>query len=56
MVRSGQFPKRYSGVQITQALRLQLKDTIGASFSFGGSGLSGTVNSPAIGIYEELSK
>lgn len=56
MVRSGQFPKRYSGVQITQALRLQLKDTIGASFSFGGSALSGTVNSLAIGIYEELSK
>jgi len=56
MVRSGQFPKSYSGIQFTQALKLQLKDAVGASMSFTGSALSGNVNSLAIGIYEELGK
>ncbi len=56
MVNSGSFPKRYSGIQITQSLKLQLKDTIGAAMSFSGSGLSGNVNSIAIGIYEELAQ
>ena len=37
-------------------LRLQVKDAIGASMSFGGSGLSGAVNSLAVGIYEELTE
>lgn len=56
MVRTGQFPKRYSGLQITQALKLQIKDAVGASISFSGSALSGGVNSLAVGIYEEFSK
>ncbi|WDD99823.1 hypothetical protein [Thalassomonas actiniarum] len=56
LVRSGHFPKRYTGIQINHALRLQLKDAIGASMSFAGSALSGTVNSLAVGIHEELSE
>ena len=54
MIRSGHFPKSYSGIQFTQALKLQLKDAVGASMSFSGSALSGTVNSIAVGIYEEF--
>lgn len=56
MVRNGHLPKRYSGIQITQTLKLQLKDSIGAAMSFSGSGLSGNVNSIAIGVYEELAQ
>jgi len=56
MVKSGHFPSRYSNLEITRALTLQLKDAIGASMSFAGSGLSGTVNSLAVGIYEELAQ
>jgi len=33
---------------------LQIKDGIGASMSFSGSALSGSLHSVAIGIYEEL--
>ena len=54
LVNSGAFPKRYTGIQITQALKLQIKDGIGASMSFSGSALSGSLHSVAIGIYEEL--
>lgn len=56
LVRSGVYPKRYSGIQITQALKFQLKDAVGASMSFTGSALSGNVNSLAVGIYEELAE
>lgn len=56
LVKAGHFPKRYSGMRITQSLTLQLKDAIGASMSFSGSALSGSANSLAVGIYEELAK
>jgi len=56
LVKSGRYPKRYSGIKITQSLKLQLKDAIGASMSFSGSALSGNVNSIAVGIYEELAQ
>ena len=54
LVNNGVFPKRYAGIQITQTLKLQIKDGIGASMSFGGSALSGTMHSLAVGIYQEL--
>jgi len=54
LVNNGIFPKRYAGIQITQTLKLQIKDGIGASMSFGGSALSGTMHSLAVGIYQEL--
>ena len=50
------YPKRFSGLKITQSLQLQLKDAVGASMSFAGSALSGNVNSLAVGIYEELDR
>ncbi|PIW62577.1 hypothetical protein [Shewanella sp. CG12_big_fil_rev_8_21_14_0_65_47_15] len=56
LVKTGTYPTRYSGLTITQSLQLQLKDAIGASMSFTGSALSGTIHSLAIGIYEEVSE
>ncbi|ARD24334.1 hypothetical protein [Shewanella japonica] len=47
--------KKYSGIQITNSFRLQLKDAIGASLSFSGSALSGTIKTLAVGVYEEVS-
>ena len=55
MVRMNVYPKRYSHIQITQALPLQIKEAIGATLSFTGSATAGTVNSIAIGIYEGAS-
>ncbi|WP_028773741.1 hypothetical protein [Shewanella waksmanii] len=46
--------KKYTGTQITHAFRLQLKDAVGASLSFSGSALTGTVKALAIGVYEEV--
>jgi len=54
LIRTGNYPKAFSGIKITQAITLQLKDAVGASMSFGGSALSGTVNSLAVGVYQEL--
>lgn len=56
MMRTGVFPKRYTGIQITHALKLQLKDAIGASMSFSGSALSGSVKGLAIAIHQELTE
>ncbi len=52
LVRAGTYPSRYSQAQISSALAYKLKDAIGASLSFTGSALSGTVNTLAIGLYE----
>ena len=52
MVRANAYPKRYSNLQITESLKLQLKDAIGATLSFTGSATSGAVKSLAIGVYE----
>lgn len=52
MVRSNLYPKRFSNIQITEALKLQIKDAIGATLSFTGSATAGSVNGIAVGIYE----
>ncbi len=52
LVRSNAYPKRYSAIRITEALKLQVKEAIGATLSFTGSGTAGTVNGLAVGIYE----
>ncbi len=52
MVKKNLYPKRYSNIQITEAMKLQVKDAIGATLSFTGSAVSGVVNSIAVGIYE----
>ncbi|MEZ9237568.1 hypothetical protein [Shewanella sp. 10N.286.52.A9] len=46
--------KKYTGIQITDAFRLQLRDAVGASLSFTGSAMSGTIKTLAVGIYEEV--
>ncbi|ELI0608281.1 hypothetical protein Q8V59_000082 [Vibrio vulnificus] len=55
LVRSGSVKQRYSSQEISNAVRLQLKDAIGATISFVGSATSGNVGAIAVGIYEELS-
>lgn len=41
LVRAGVFPKRFSTVQVTQAVRNQLRDALGAAISFTGSATGG---------------
>jgi len=52
MVRNNLYPKRYSSIQITEALKLQMKDAISATLSFTGSAITGDVRSIAVGIFE----
>jgi hypothetical protein len=52
MVRAHYYPKRYSNIQITEGMKLQLKEAISATLSFTGSATSGVANSIAVGIYE----
>jgi len=60
MVNAGQYPKRYSHFEINNSVRLQLKDALGAAFSFTGSATSGVIRSPSkipemgIAIMEEF--
>ncbi|MBV1884876.1 MAG: hypothetical protein KUG66_01345, partial [Gammaproteobacteria bacterium] len=53
LINTGSYPKRYTGTQISLTMTLKLKEAVGATMSFAGSALSGTVNSLAIGVYEE---
>ena len=55
LTRSGALPKRYGNAQLSHSIQLQLKDAIGATLSFAGSALTGTIKTLAIGFYEELS-
>jgi hypothetical protein len=60
LVAAGKYPKRFSNVAISNTMRLQLKDAIGASLSFTGSATSGVIRNPkrlpdfVIGIIEEF--
>jgi len=54
LMRSGGVAKRFSNIQISHAIRIQLKDAIGATLSFSGSAVSGEVNALAIGIWEQV--
>ncbi len=45
-VNAGKYPKRYSNFEIGNATRLQLKDAMGAAFSFAGSATGGIIRSP----------
>lgn len=60
LVSAGQYPKRFKNIDISNTLRLQLKDAIGASLSFAGSATGGIIRNPnrvpdfIIGIVEEF--
>lgn len=45
-VNAGKYPKRYSNFEISNSIRLQLKDAMGAAFSFAGSATGGIIRSP----------
>lgn len=53
LISAGKYPRRYTQGQISEALALKLKDAVGASLSFTGSALSGSVKALAVGIYEK---
>ena len=46
LINAGKYPKRYSNFAINSSIRLQLKDAMGAAFSFAGSATSGIIRSP----------
>lgn len=52
---AGTLPKRFNNVQLRQDVLIQLADQVGAALAVTGSGLSGNINSVAIGIYEAFS-
>lgn len=60
LVAAGKYPKRFKNIDISNTLRLQLKDAIGASLSFAGSTSGGVIRDPQripnfiIGIIEEF--
>ena len=54
MLKAGLYPKRFTGLQISYAVKLQLKDAVGAALTFTGSGLSGVVREYAAGIAQSF--
>lgn len=54
MIRKGAYPKRYSQPEISQSLRLRIKDSVSSSLSFSGSFVSGSMRSLAVGLYESV--
>ncbi|MFK5947349.1 MAG: hypothetical protein QM500_01100 [Methylococcales bacterium] len=60
LVAAGKYPKRFTSFEISQSIRLQLKDAIGATLSFTGSATSGIIRDPSrikqfvVGVLEEF--
>jgi hypothetical protein len=60
LVAAGKYPKRFSKLELSKAVSLQLKDAISATLSFSGSAASGVVRHPSqlknfiIGVYNEI--
>lgn len=60
LVASGTYPKHFGKVELSNTVRLQLKDAIGATFSFLGSTSGGVIGDPggvpdfAIAVMEEF--
>jgi len=50
MVSAGTYPKRFTNLQISTAVRHQLKDALGAAISFTGSASSGAVKKLVVGV------
>lgn len=51
MVNLGKYPKRYTDLQISHSVRLQLKEAIEAAISFSGSAVSGLVRQAGAAAY-----
>ncbi|NNE64153.1 MAG: hypothetical protein HKN34_08720, partial [Gammaproteobacteria bacterium] len=60
LVAAGKYPKRYSKLQISSSVSLQLKDAIASTMSFTGSATSGIIRNPeriknfVVGVYNEI--
>lgn len=50
LMRAGVYPKRFTGLQVSHAVRTQLKDALGAALTFSGSALSGVVREYGVGL------
>ncbi|ARU55091.1 hypothetical protein OLMES_1005 [Oleiphilus messinensis] len=59
-ISAGKYPKRFSGLEISRSVRVQISDALGAAFGFVGSATGGVVRDPskitdvAIAIFEEF--
>ena len=60
LVAAGKYPKRYSKLEISSSVSLQLKDAIASTLSFTGSATSGIIRNPeriknfVVGVYNEI--
>lgn len=60
LVAAGQYPKRFTNFDISNTLRLQLKNAIGAALSYSGSATGGVIRDPnrikqfIVGVIEEF--
>jgi len=54
LVRAGIYPKRYTGAAISEGVKHQLTDALGATFSFAGSASSGVSRKFVLGVVEAL--
>lgn len=60
LVAAGKYPRRYSKLQISSSVSLQLKDAIASTMSFTGSATSGIIRNPeliknfVVGVYNEI--
>lgn len=60
LVAAGTYPKRFGKIKLSNTVRLQLKDAVGAALSFSGSATGGVIRNPqaipdlAIALFEEF--
>lgn len=60
LVAAGTYPKRFGKIELSNTVRLQLKEAVGATFSFMGSATGGVIRHPkaipdlAIALFEEF--
>lgn len=54
LLRAGLYPKRYTGLQVSHAVRTQLKDALSAALTFTGSALSGVIREYGTAIVQSF--
>jgi len=56
LVRAGVYPVRYTNAELSAGVRHQLKDALGAAFSFTGSATGGLARRYAVGIARRIDR
>jgi len=60
LVAAGKYPKRFGKVELSNTVRMQLRDAVGAGLSFAGSATGGVIREPGrakdftIAVFEEF--